>query len=291
MLDFSAHSTVLGSQRHITGDWPQRANPIMESRFGGKAMTVVATLGRTQPADRGCQTPGLSGDAHELCSLDEYATRVVDRAQDALANAHEITGDPIVATRSYLIEDVTSNPILLGLLYTGDAPLGTPINRAMTPPWLAGNVLGTITASARIGDILVSSGPGEMYPQIPLKVSEVIQPAGGHIVAGLANDQLGYLIAPYESYPEPIKASFFDRGDQLTPVGSPSPIDNDNYFFNVSHTMGERVTCSLLRGANEVFGRDALPPYGYERCATFANDSALDHGSDVTLPDPARLGD
>ena len=95
--------------------------------------------------------------------------------------------------------------------------------------------------------------PGEAYPQIPLKVSELVKPRG-HMTAGLANDQLGYLIAPYQSYPEPIRRSFFNqRGDEV------SPIDNDNYFFNVSTTMGERVTCSLLRGAGELFGRGCAP--------------------------------
>ena len=96
----------------------------------------------------------------------------------------------------------------------------------------------------------------------------------GYMTAGLANDQLGYLIAPYEAYPEPVRRSFFNqRGDEV------SPIDNDNYFFNVSHTMGERVTCSLLRGAGDLFGGD--PRAGYDRCTTFANDLLLPAGSDV----------
>ena len=88
-----------------------------------------------------------------------------------------------------------------------------------------------------------------MYPQIALKVAELVG-ARGHMTAGLAGDQLGYLIAPYKAYPEPVRRSFFNyEGDEV------SPIDNDNYFFNVSHTMGERVTCSLLRGAGETAGR------------------------------------
>jgi hypothetical protein len=278
MLNFSAHTTVLGPDNtKITGDWVQRANPMMEARFGGEAMTVVATLGRTQPADRGCPDPTQTGDARELCTLDEYASRVVDRAAQAVASAEEIKGNPIVAARSYLVEDVSSNALLLGLLYAGQ-PVGVPINRSMTPPWLTGNVLGTITATARIGDVLLSSGPGEMYPQIALKVADTV-PARGHMVAGLANDQLGYLIAPYEAYPEPIRRSFFNRGDEV------DPIDNDNYFFNVSHTMGERVTCSWLRGAGEVFGADLQYWSTYERCPSFANDVALEHGSDVTLSD------
>ena len=176
MLDFSAHATVLGSgNTKASGDWVSLANPLLEQRFGGNAMTVVGTLGRTQPGDRGCTDPSAtSDDAQNLCKLSDYAKRVVDRAGDAAAAAQPLGGTkPVVDANSYLVQDVTSNALLLGLLYVGDA-IGTPVNRAQTPPWLAGNVLGTITASARIGDVLLSSGPGEMYPQIPLKVRELV---------------------------------------------------------------------------------------------------------------------
>ena len=115
-----------------------------------------------------------------------------------------------------------------------------------------------------------------MYPQIARKVREQMPGLTGYMTAGLADDQLGYLIAPYEAYPEPIRRSFFNqRGDEV------SPIDNDNYFFNVSHTMGERVTCSLLRGAGELFGRGTAPRDGYDRCATFPDDAASPPGADT----------
>ena len=143
----------------------------------------------------------------------------------------------------------------------------------MSPPWLTGNVLGTITATARIGDVLLSAGPGEMYPQIALKVAELVG-ARGHMTAGLANDQLGYLIAPFEAYPEPIRRSFFNyEGDEV------SPIDNDNYFFNVSHTMGDRVTCSLLRGAGETARhRQRVPRAVPAVCAVRERPAALARG-------------
>jgi hypothetical protein len=179
-----------------------------------------------------------------------------------------------VAANSYLVTDPSSNALLLGLLLGGE-PVGVPINRSVTPPWLTGNVLGTVVASARIGDVLLSSIPGEAYPQIPLKVRSIV-PASGYMTAGLANDQLGYLIAPFEAYPEPIRRSFFNqRGDEV------SPIDNDNYFFNVSHTMGERVTCALLRGAGELDGKGSAYRSAYDRCALFANDAALPPGADT----------
>jgi hypothetical protein len=279
LLNFSAHATVLGSSNtKASGDWVQAANPLLEKRFGGKAATVVGTLGRTQPADRSCSDPSaVTEDAQNLCKIRAYAARVVDRAAQAAASARPLLGGPVVAARSYLVQDVSSNPLLLGLVYGGTA-IGVPINRAITPPWLTGNVLGTVTATARIGDVLLSSGPGEMYPQIPLKVAELV-PASGHMTAGLANDQLGYLIAPYEAYPEPIRRSFFNqRGDEV------SPIDNDNYFFNVSHTMGERVTCSLLRGAGAVFARGFAYWRRYDRCPSFTNDALLPHGADTRSP-------
>src|SRR3954470_5381817 len=268
LLNFSAHATVLGSSNtKVSGDWPEAADRMLEQRFGGRAITVVGTLGRTQPADRGCPDGSLTGDARSICMLDDYAGRVVGRVGDAVAGAQRLGGTPTVASQSYLITDPSSNPLLLGLLY-GGAAAGIPIDRSATPPWMTANVIGTVTATARIGDLLLSAGPGEMYPQIPLKVRELMPGLRGYMTAGLAGDQLGYLIAPYEAYPEPIRRSFFNqRGDEV------SPIDNDNYFFNVSHTMGERVTCSLLRGAGDVFGRGTQARDAYDRCALFANDA------------------
>jgi hypothetical protein len=278
LLNFSAHATVLGSSNtKLTGDWPTRANRLMQRRFGGRAATLVGTLGRTQPKDRGCPDKSLpeKSDAASLCALDEYAARVVGRAAAAAAAAKRIDGTPLVDARSYLIRDASTNPVILGLDYVGD-PVGTPINRSLAPPWLAGNVLGTVTATARIGDVLLSAMPGEAYPQIPLKVRALVPRLRGYMTAGLAGDQLGYLIAPYEAYPEPVRRTFFNqRGDEV------SPIDNDNYAFNVSPTIGDRVTCSLLRGAGELTGRGTAYREAYDRCGAFANDSGVEHGADV----------
>src|ERR671931_382843 len=111
-----------------------------------------------------------------------------------------------------------------------------------------------------------SSPPAPTWSRTPARTR-------GYMTGGLANAQLGYLIAPYEAYPEPIRRSFFnERGDEV------SPIDNDNYFFNVSHTMGERVTCAFLRGAGEIFGQGLGFWNQYERCPLFVNDAALPDG-------------
>lgn len=274
LLNFSAHGTVLGSSNtKASGDWVQAANTQLEQRFGGEAVTVVGTLGRTQPARDGCADTTLKGDAESECKIDGYAAGVVDRAAVAVANAQPLTGEPTVDARSYLIQDPATNAVILGAEATD--PLGASVNRAVTPPWLAGNVLGTITATARIGDVLLSSGPGEMYPQIPLKVAELV-PARGYMTAGLANDQIGYVIGPFEALVEPIRRSALNEsGDQV------EPISNDNYFFAASNTIGERLTCSLLRGAGEVMGKGLAYRNAYDRCGLFVNDLLLPAGADT----------
>lgn len=285
LLNFSAHTTVLGSSNtKVSGDWVQAANPLLRKRFGGEAVTMVGTLGRTQPADRGCPDDDRRADrdaqlgdedVRSLCSIGAYARRVVRRAGRAVDNARRIGGSPIVAARSYLIKDTAVNAPILGFNLAG-GPIGVDINRSLTPPWLTGNVVGTVTASARIGDVLLSSFPGEAYPQMPLTVRKLV-PARGYLTAGLADDQLGYLIAPYEAYPEPVRRTFFNqRGDEV------SPVDNDNFAFNVSPTMGERVICSSLRGAGEVFGRGLrYREAAGARCLPFATDLAMPAGADA----------
>ena len=278
LLNFSAHPTVLGSgNRKVSGDWVSSAGPALARRFGGEAVTVVGTLGRTQPADRGCAAAPLppAGPARDLCSIDAYAERVAERAEDAAVGAMPLGGNALVEARSFLVQDAATNAPILGLNVAG-RPAGAELNRAITPPWLTGNVLGTITGSARIGDVLLSTMPGEAYPQIPLRVRELVGGARGYMTAGLAGDQLGYLIAPYQAYPETIRRTFFNqRGDEI------SPLDNDNYFFNVSPTLGERVTCSLLRGAGDLFGRGTAVRDSQPGCAPFLNDALSPAGADV----------
>jgi hypothetical protein len=201
-------------------------------------------------------------------------------------SARRAGGKPSVSSKTYLIQDPADNGVVyVGLGVAGD-PIGVKLDRALTPPWLQGNVLGTVTGSVRIGDLLLSAVPGEIYPQIALKVASSVRgPVRKHgfMTAGLANDQLGYIIYPYRSYPEPILSTFVSRGDQIP---SPDPIGNDNYAFNVSKTLGARVTCSLLRGAGAVFGKGSKYRDANAECVQFPNDTLFREGEDVRFPSP-----
>lgn len=291
-LNWAAHPTVLdGDNTLVSADYVGPLSEMLAS-FGGVGFSQVGTLGRTQPADRGCPDKALKGAAASTCTLNEYAGRVFARAKRALAAAKPLTGQAVVAMHSYLIEDpVTNAPIFA--LSNGGFVAGAPILRQTTPPWFTANIVGTTTYSGRIGDVLISGSPGEPYPQIPLTVRAALPGMRGYISLGTAGDFLGYLIAPApEAFPEPIRRSLLSgdpppAGDSCSgvpsPIGCPSPIDNDTYFFNPSLTIGDRIICSLLRGAGEVTGKGTALREARPQCALFANDLLLPADADTTF--------
>src|SRR4051794_23890836 len=300
--NFSAHPTVLGSSNvGVTGDYVGRLNVQIEKAFGGFGMDQVGTLGRTQPTDRGCNDASVpkDDDAQNLCALDQYAARVLTKVKEAVAAGKPFTGKPVVAMNSYLLNDPTTSAVLAGIVYAGQV-IGAPAGRAANAPWYTGNVLGTSVFSGRIGNVLISGGPGEMYPQIVQKVRDVVASDNpddikGFMNIGTAGDFLGYIIAPLEDYPCPAMASVVSGGcNQTTSPDptqlSPDPVGNDNYFFNISHTFGERLTCDLLRGAGDVLLNDSAHYWSqYDRCPLFATDMQLPAGQDMQFPEQPDL--
>jgi hypothetical protein len=301
-VNLSAHATVLGSSNTlVSSDYTGPLSDLLARTYGGIGFHQVGTLGRSQPARSGCPDPALAGAARDQCALDSYAARVARKVSVALASAAPVTahGDPVVAMHSYVVDDTVTNGPIFGLAYAGTV-VGAPIFRSVTPPWMVGNALASMTFSGRIGDILVSGMPGEAYPQIALQVRSAVGSHAGNTMRGYlsistAGDFLGYLIAPLEAYPEPARRSMFDGGtapndSSCGPLGCPSPISNDNYFFNPSHTFGERVTCSLLRGAGEVLGQGSDTYWSaYQRCLAFASDHVLAADYDTTFPESPDL--
>lgn len=289
-LNWSAHPTVLGGGNTlVSADYTGPLSNKLAS-YGGVGFSQVGTLGRSQPADRGCPDKALKDAAASTCALEEYAGRVFARTKTALAAAKPLTGKPVVELHSYLIQDVVTNAPIYALS-NGGFVAGAPILRQTTPPWFTANIVGTTTFSGRIGDILLSGSPGEAYPQIPLAVRAAVTGMRGYLSLGTAGDFLGYLIAPLEAYPEPIRRSLLS-GDPPpavsscsgvpSPIGCPSPIDNDTFFFNPSLTAGERIICSLLRGAGEVTGRGATLRDARSRCGLFPNDLLMPADADTT---------
>jgi hypothetical protein len=280
-LNYSAHPTVLGADNlYVTADYPGVVSSLLASRYGGIGFDQVATLGRSQPNRGSCANAALTGAAMQRCTLDNYAGRVATRAEYALASSPSsgrvqvLTGIPSVGLSSYLMFDVSTNPLLNGLIY-GGAAAGAGIYRALNPPWLTTNVIGTDSYSGHIGNILISGGPGEMYPQIVETVRETV-PATGYINIGTAGDFLGYIIEPLGAYPAVVMATIEDG--------------SDNLLFNDSQTLGERLTCSLLRGAGDTLAGDAKLYWKTRAtCQLFRTDLVLPPGTDTQFPSQPDL--
>ncbi len=166
LVNLAAHATVLGGQPYASGDWPAALNAKLDAGGYGKGVTIVGTVGRSQPnRDAPCgQYPSESREESQ-CKIDGYADRVLAVTDQAIAASQELDGPAKVDSSSYLIQDPATNPLLIAMLIGGSKAVGMPLNRSLTPPWSTGNVVGTSTSSVRIGDVLLSAAPGEMYPR------------------------------------------------------------------------------------------------------------------------------
>ncbi|MEA3201440.1 MAG: hypothetical protein QOE90_2868 [Thermoplasmata archaeon] len=230
---FAAHATLHGSAPLLSPDWPGIVSDKVGARFGGVPVVLgEGAVGRTHPAgDRSTWEDRISNDIVAAYAGSEYVT------------APGVSGaEAAITLNAY-------NPILLGSLAAGRPgcaiqnnpfdsqginPTCVPIARSNLPPWMAGNQITTLVTALRIGDVLVWGAPGELYPNAQWTVQQHV--AASHVViAGLANDQLGYLIAPSE--------------DWYKIASNPT---SDNTLFNVDVTGGDHVACAAIQLARDL---------------------------------------
>jgi hypothetical protein len=295
LVNAAIHATVGGGDnRYVSSDWVSTLSNYLErDNPGARAVTIVGDVGRTQPNDRSCQAddpnqPGLqfleplsgkwvpydvderTGDS---CPISQFARRVQAWVNKAVDETEQPVATAGVDYREMFIRDPSDSVLLFGLDYAGD-PAGVPIVRGITSPYLSGSVLGTWVGAYRVGDLLMVSAPGEAYPAIRDGVVDVVNTTKPVWIFGLANDQLGYLIAPTpDGYPEPIRQSFLNGNARDPSTWGFEPINNDNFFFNVSQTLGDHVMCAMIKGAFELgFGSTLDPVTATPKCATWAGE-------------------
>ncbi|HZR80012.1 MAG TPA: hypothetical protein VFD92_02860 [Candidatus Binatia bacterium] len=244
LVNYSAHATVMGGGNTlVSADWPGPFAERLERDLGIEtAVVMVADVGRTQPRDG--DVPG--NDDYE--KLAGYADRVESRALAAASSATRRSGTDIAATWLFLREPY-ANP-LFPLSF-----LGSIISRSDRPPWLDDEAIGTLVGAARVGDVFFAAIPGEGYPAIHFLAERSVPEGVETFTFGLANDQLGYLIAPESGYPQVLAAA----------------PDNDNAIFNVSPKIGDHVGCVVLAAARAIGMAVADDP---PECAPYA---AEDH--------------
>ncbi|GAC1332391.1 MAG: hypothetical protein NVSMB17_11440 [Candidatus Dormibacteria bacterium] len=277
LANFAAHATVMGGgNRLISPDWPGvTAKYLQTETHADLGAVIVGSVGRSQPNRSDCTTAELGAavagtgrydvdtqvingtdattEPRESCKLSKYAHTAADVAERAIATATPLTYGKIDG-REVFMHDCATNPSILAFNYVGD-PVGAPIARANTPPYAEGNCIGTWVGTFRIGDILFTTNPGEAYPNIRDQFMKSF-PGGTdgarrYWTASLANDQLGYLIAPFpEGYPT---------------AGAAGARGNDNILFNTSATIGDHVMCTQVYEAIQM----GLPAVAPTKCAPY----------------------
>lgn len=224
---YAAHATAGGGQG-LHGDWPQFLSDAMTRRYGGTGIAMVGALGGTQPCRPTCaftrkDNPGYAIKDRRTAYIANYLAHV-DRS---LAAAAPVSG-PVRAAQQPIREAITG-PAVLGL-FTAGSTIGARLLRSTENPWSVGPTVRTVVSALRVGGLLFSGTPGEGFPAIGAGVRDALTGEQEVIQLGLADDQLGYLIAP---------ASY-------VPVIAAEAAVNDNIIFNVSPTIGDHVGCASI---------------------------------------------
>src|SRR6266536_3000624 len=217
---------------------------------------MVADVGRSQPprpnSDPHCNAAGAPSCTAD--KLDTYSRVLLPFVTDAVTHAAPVTSD-LIANREVFTREPGTNAALLAASYGGVTPLnGYSAYRGDLPPWITGTLIGTFVSAHRVGDLLLTANPGEAYPDIRFALQNSVKGYSKAFTFGLANDQLGYLIAPASEYPW---------------ITTSNP-GNDNALFNVSATYGDHILCTQTSeatalgftptGATQPYGADSNPP-------------------------------
>jgi hypothetical protein len=226
--------------------------------------------GGTQPCRPTCSFTDPNEPGYNMTNrFDAIMANYSSHVADALAHASLVTG-PVAASQRFIREAITGP--FVNALFLGGSHTGTKLLRSHESPWMVGQTVRTVVADVRVGSLLFNATPGEGFPSIRQGVADAVTGPAMVMQLGLANDQLGYLIAP---------ASY-------VPVIAAEAAVNDNIIFNVSPTIGDHVMCTGIALAKQL-GSDwtvdepaTCAPYDVQDAATPPIDQVPVGG--VTVP-------
>lgn len=290
-VNYAPHATVCEKcDDELSGDWTAWAADEIATRWGAAGFGAVGVLGSTDWN----KAPG-GPDEREA----EARARLVTLITAAEADRTPVVGD-VVAARSTFIREVLAQPVL-GLNYlpgvsdpTGQFGEGDlRIDRTVSPPHATPGTVGTWGGAVRIGDVFISTFPGEPFPQLQDALRDSVE-APVHFVLGAAQDFLGYMVADEATY-----THTFEEGG-LWAAGCPEEelygvldVDHDgacpdHWSLMVSPTIGLHLACTATRAAADM-GMATTDPD--PRCpALTATDGLLDPlAATPTRTAPSRL--
>jgi hypothetical protein len=184
-LIYPCHPEVLSDQNlHITSDYPDSLRRAVEAETDAPCLFMSGAIG-------GMMTPDV--EEHSFAEAKQMGRTL---AQAALGALSEAAAQPVERLAYYRQEYAI--------------PMTNPLFRMAMEAGLLPNRLdedGTITTEAnllKVGPAWILGVPGELLPKLGLEFKRVMQQAGAGTaaVAGLTNDELGYIL-PQEDYAYP----------------------------------------------------------------------------------------
>jgi len=215
--------TVDGGRLGILGDdFEGAARALLDNQLGGLTVVSPETVGRQE-------SPVQASDPPEASWLGGTIANIVT---EGLTHAWWVTSSRLGGAER-LVPVTGTNAALLALNAAWSLPSdqqwqvanqsGTyPIDRADTPPYLTGNVVGTPATTLRIGDLIYQSEPGEPFPEIRLSLAKDTRGAREVVALSKGQDDLAY---------------FYPAGDYPATFGYGS----DHWEYNVAPQAGDQI--------------------------------------------------
>ncbi|MFL5824822.1 MAG: hypothetical protein ACJ764_15430 [Solirubrobacteraceae bacterium] len=186
----------------LSADYFGAVRAQLDRQLGGVSVVGPASLGRLESP---VETTGLANM--------KWISRVIaNDVLDALGHPHWVTSRDIAGVQQ-TVQIPAANAALLALNDAWSLPPAQreqeaemsgiyPIDRANTPPYRAGNVLGSWLTALRIGNLAYVSMPGEPFPEVRLAIARA---SGAQAVMALSKgqDDFGYFFPSYDyAFPE-----------------------------------------------------------------------------------------
>lgn len=284
LVNYAPHATVCGQcGDQASGDWTAWAAQEIAARNMGVGIGFVGAMGSTDWRKSGNQ------DEREA----EARTRINTLLDAALQAREPVAGDRVAADVVFIREKLMQPVLAANYVPAGVANFGegdVRIDRDTRAPWLTGSVLGTYVGAVRIGDVFMSTVPGEAMPQVQDALRDTITGASHYFMLGAANDFLGYMVSSDEEYRQTLEegATFLPgcpEQEALDAAGVPNDgACPDHWTLMVSPTIGRHAICTIQDASERLgFGVNSRS----ERCAAL---TALD-GQQAPPENPGGHGE
>jgi len=194
VFNFACHPEVAGGNhddplvwKYISCDIGHYAYQQIEEQAGGTAIWLQGALGAMVTVDQQVRT---------WAECERIGRALGSKALQGAAAA-ELEANPSISCASRDLNVPLYNAglyygMLVGLLRSGPNRLGP------NPASPLGMGVLTRVSVIQVGGLQIATTPGEPYPKIGLHIKEAILTAPHKMVLGLCQDELGYMMYPYD---------------------------------------------------------------------------------------------